>query len=218
MAAPLTNNRAPRWVNGQRRKPVTRTTLLTRLSVLWGMGLAVGKLVMGLSVASVFLCLHAFYTACMGLARWLFVRVQTGGRPFGLWSARGCYPAMGGIVLSASVFYMLYSLRLFLGQPSPRYHRYVAIAIAIFTLAEIVLNIYGSVTARRRSESLLHALRLTNLAASLICLPLAQAAILSFTHTVDLSFYNGLSGLIFGAFAAIIGAWMLFHRPKQPAE
>ena len=151
MAAPLTNNRAPRWVNGQRRKPVTRTTLLTRLSVLWGMGLAVGKLVMGLSVASVFLCLHAFYTACMGLARWLFVRVQTGGRPFGLWSARGCYPAMGGIVLSASVFYMLYSLRLFLGQPSPRYHRYVAIAIAIFTLAEIVLNIYGSVTARRRS-------------------------------------------------------------------
>ena len=216
--APLTNNRTPRRIPNQRqRNPLSRTVLLTRLSVLWSMGLAAGKLAMGLSVASVFLCLHAFYTACMGLARWLFVRAQTGGRPFGLRPAHGCYPAMGGIVLSASVFYMLYSLRLFLGQPSPRYRRYVAIAIAVFSLAEIVLNIYGSVTARRRSEPLLHALRLANLAASLICLPLAQAAILSFTHTVDLSFYNGLSGLLFGAFAAIIGAWMLLHRPRRPA-
>ena len=193
-----------------------QTRVLTTI-LLWGMVLAAGKLVMGLSVASVFLCLHAFYTACMGLARWLFLRVQTGGRPFGLRSEHGCCPAMGGIVLAASAFYMLYSLRLFLGQPSPRYHRYAAIAIAVFTLAEIALNVYGSVTARRRDEPLLHALRLTNLAASLICIPLAQAAVLSFTHAADLSFYNGLSGLIFGAFAAIIGAWMLFHRPKPPA-
>ena len=217
MAAPHENNRTPRWVGRPGRSAAARTTVLTRVSVLWGMVLAAGKLVMGLSVASVFLCLHAFYTACMGLARWLFLRVQTGGRPFGLRSEHGCCPAMGGIVLAASAFYMLYSLRLFLGQPSPRYHRYAAIAIAVFTLAEIALNVYGSVTARRREEPLLHALRLTNLAASLICIPLAQAAVLSFTHAADLSFYNGLSGLIFGAFAAIIGAWMLFHRPKQPA-
>lgn len=230
-----------------RRDPFARTVILSRLSVLWSALMTLGKLVLGLGSASVFLCLHAFYTFCMGLARFLFLRVYTVRRDAGplgesdtqaprigartgrnavrrvlpphrsaayLPSAPArCFAAMGGIVLAASTLYMLYSLRLFFGVSSPRYHKLVAVAIAVFTFTEIALNIHGSVTAYRREDRLLHALRLTNLAASLICLPLAQAAILSFTSTVDLSFYNGLSGLIFGAFAAIIGLSMLVHRP-----
>jgi len=142
----------------------------------------------------------------MGVARWLYLV----GRGRG--DAERCRRGMGVVVLLSGASYVLYSLRLLIGERAVRHHSMFAVAMAAFALFEIALNISESRRARRGGDKLLHALRMTNLAASLFCLSLAQSALLTLVHDVALSFYNGLIGMLMGAFAALIGTRLLLQN------
>ena len=191
-----------------------RTLLLVRGSLLRnGLMMAV-KLALGLLSLSPFVCLNAFYNLCMGFARYLFFIGYSAQR--GQFAQRRCYMAIGGLVLLASVLYMLYAVGMLLGARSPAYPRYVALAVAAFTLTELILNIRGSIVAGKNREPLLQALKLTNLSSNLICLVLTQTAILSLAQPARSSFYNGLSGVVLSGAAALIGLGMLLrHRPSK---
>lgn len=70
------------------------------------------------------------------------------------------------------------------------------------TFVEISMAVHGSIVTMRKGKApAVSAIKLSNLAASLISLVLTQTAILSFTHQGDMSYNNGLAGLIFGGLA-----------------
>ncbi|MNV86003.1 hypothetical protein D3C71_1799990 [compost metagenome] len=105
----------------------------------------------------------------------------------------------------------------FWGAGKARYDQYTALLIATVTFTELLVSLFGSMAARRNGEPVVEAIRLTNLASSFISLVLTQTAILSFAQERDVTFYNGLSGVIFGTLAALTGLYMLLRKSSLPA-
>jgi hypothetical protein len=55
------------------------------------------------------------------------------------------------------------------------------------------------------------AIKLTDLTSALVSLVLTQTAILSFTTQGDMSYFNGISGMLFGGIATLIGIYMMIR-------
>lgn len=172
----------------------------------------IGKLVMGILSLSLSTCVSAFYTFGMVFAKSCAIA--------GIFKATNKkeqyrYYVLSGIILIAvSVFYILYSVRLFFYPETASYHMYVGMGIATFTFTELALNIRGVIIERHNHTPLIHAIKMINLASSLICLALTQTALLSFADTkspVVQSQANGLIGVIMGCVATIIGVAMIIR-------
>lgn len=189
-----------------------RISLFARFSLLMNMVFVVGKIIIGIFTASVFMYINALYSVGIGLTKFLFLRNYRITER--IEEQRACYIRIGCILLVASCVYVLYSFRMILGASSMKYPQNVAIAIAAVTFAEIGLNIRGSIVAHRNDTPLVQALKLTNLASSLIALVLTQTALLSFTSTADNSVPNGMIGILMGACSAGVGLFMVLHMRK----
>lgn len=174
-----------------------------------------GKLTMGIVSLSLFTCVSALYTFGMVLAK---VCALAGIYKAENAKAQYRYYAMSGVILiTASVLYIAYSARLFFHPEAAAYHMYVGIGIAAFTFTELTLNIRGVFIERHNHTPLIHAIKMINLASSLICLVLTQTAILSFADAnseVVKSQANGLMGIIMGGLATLLGIVMIL-RIKQ---
>ncbi|MDF2926633.1 MAG: hypothetical protein K0R57_5547 [Paenibacillaceae bacterium] len=202
----------------------SRSIYFARMSVPLNAVMAVGKIVLGIFSFSVFLCVNAFYNIGIACAKYSAVKAHEDAKAH-LAAAdpaeirrmqHNAYRLIGVIVLASSIVYLVYCLKiLFFGDDVTRYHEYIAIAIAAVTFTEIAVSLHGAVSARRNEEPVIEAIKLTNLASSLISLVLTQTAIMSFTHEGDTSFYNGMSGIIFGTLAALIGLYMILRNPER---
>lgn len=192
-----------------------RWLLFTKGSILLNLGLALGKLAVGVVSGSIFLCINAFYNAGMAAAKRTALYGYRKGHPDAETNEpQREYPAclaVGAIVLASSAIYIIYCLRLFLFGSDTRYSDIVSITIAAFTFTEIGLAVYGVAGLRHGREPAMLAVKLVNLATSLISLVLTQSALLSFTAEGDSSFYNGLSGMLFGGCAMLIGLGMMLR-------
>lgn len=123
---------------------------------------------------------------------------------------RHAYRVTGVILLVLSVAYLVCCLPIALGYTSTeRYSYEIAIAIAAVTFAELGFSIHGFFSSRRRGDLLMEAVKLGNLAASLVLLVLTQTALLSMAATGDHSRFNGLCGIIMGFGVASIAVRML---------
>lgn len=174
--------------------------------------MGVGKPIMGLILLSFFTCVSAFYTFVMVLAKSCAIA--------GIYKSESqreqCrYHMLAGAVLSAvSVLYIAYSARLLFYPTTSIYHPYVAIGIAAVTFAEIAINIRGVIVEQRNRTMLIHAVKMINLASSLICLVLTQMALLSFTDTniiITKSHANATMGILMSSVAAILGIAMIIR-------
>lgn len=193
-----------------------RVYLFARISLVMNMALTVGKVLIGIFTASLFMYVNAFYSVGIGVTKLLFIRNYRAEKS--LEEQRRCYSTIGSVILISSMVYIIYSLRLVFGTSSMRYSQIVAIAIAAVTFTEIGMNIRGTVVAHRNSTPLVQAVKLANLASSLICLALTQTALLSFTTEQDLSTANGLIGILMGICSASIGVFMILRTKKGVAE
>jgi hypothetical protein len=186
-----------------------RVVKMTRASGTANLVVGVGKLVMGIASLSLFTCVSALYTFGMVIAKSFALA--------GILKAKNKqeqyhYYFMSGIILVlTSLLFIAYSVRLFLHPATNVYSVYAALTIATFTFAELGINIRGIIVERHNHMPLFHAIKMINLASSLICLVLTQTAILSFTDTqIDLHpTANGLIGIVMGAAATIIGIAMI---------
>lgn len=188
-----------------------RYIAFAKLSVPWSGALAAAKLLLGLFSLSFFLCVNAFYSAAVGLAKFLAVRAYLKGKP-DTKSRFAAYAAVGTVILAAGTIYVIYCLSFFLGDGGAVYTDIVGITVAAFTFGEILISLLGTIKMRKLHEPVLEALKRTNLAASLISLVLTQTALLSFAAEGDMSLYNGISGLIFGSLASLVGVSMILRR------
>lgn len=127
------------------------------------------------------------------------------------------YRITAGILIAASLCYAFYAFRLLLHPEQPHYNIYMGLPIAAFTFTEIGLNIRGILIERRSGQLMFHAIKMVNLASSLVCLVLTQTALLSFTAAdakQDFSAANGTMGLLMGSATALTGIFMFRHVSK----
>jgi amino acid transporter len=122
---------------------------------------------------------------------------------------------VGAIVVASSVCFIINSIRTIYLKRSPKYNMVLALAIAAVTFLEICIAIGGIISARKRNDLKIESLKLVSLANSLISLTLVQTAILSFTTKGNMSLYNGISGIVFGSCATLIGFYMIFYIKKN---
>lgn len=191
-----------------------RALRLAGAACLGNLLLGLGKLTMGLLSLSVFTCVGACYTFGMVAAKSLALA--------GILQAENTrqqyryYKRAGLVLLAASALYMLYAIRLFVNPETIVYDMNVALGIATFTFTELVVNLHGVRRERHNPSPLMHAIKMINLSASLICLVLTQAAILSFAdaNTAQHPAANGFMGILMGGAASLLAGLML-HRLSQ---
>ena len=192
-------------------KHTGRSLHITGASCLGNLAVGIGKLVMGVLSLSVFTCASAFYTfgmvaaKCAALAG--IIKEEDRGAQYRY------YKIAGMILIVSSVLYIIYSLRLLLNPVASSFHLYVALGIATFTFTELTLNIRGVIVERHNHTPLIHAIKMINLASSLICLVLTQTAILAISsdQTEMLPRTNGIFGMLMGGAATLIGLIMLLQ-------
>lgn len=170
-----------------------------------------GKLIMGILSLSIFTCASAFYTFGMVTAKCFamagIVNEENSKAQYRY------YKTSGFILIAASVLYIVYSVRLFVHPVTNSYHEYVAMGIATFTFTELTLNIRGVIIERHNHSPLVHAIKMINLASSLICLVLTQSAILSFASDNKdiLPSADGFMGILMGGAATFLGIIMIYR-------
>ena len=115
----------------------------------------------------------------------------------------------GGVVLAiSSVFYIVYSVFSIYYPSNFEYNMIIAIAIAAFATYSIAMSIVG-VCKTRGKTMLIKEYKLTNFATAFNNLVLAQIALLSFTATENVAFYNGLIGICVGVIIFGIGLYLM---------
>ena len=188
-----------------------RSIKLAGISAAANLIVGIGKLVLGIISMSLFTCVSALYTFGMVIAKHIAL---SGIRKAKNKQEQYRYYFMSGIILvAASLLFIAYSARLFSHPATSVYSIYSALFIATFAFAELGINIRGVIVERHNHTPLFHAIKMINLASSLICLVLTQTAILSFSdvQTERHPAANGWIGIIMGVAATMIGITMIFR-------
>lgn len=183
------------------------------------------KLVMGIISLSFFTCVSAMYTFGMVAAK--LVAISGILKEENSRAQYRYYKLSGIILIGASAAYILYSVWIQSHPPTAKYHMYIALGIATVTFTEITLNIRGVIVEFKNKSPLFHALKMINLASSLISLVLVQNAILSFADT-DINpsdsrlseMSGGLIGIFTGSLALALGVVMMIriHIMQKKSE
>jgi alcohol dehydrogenase class IV/divalent metal cation (Fe/Co/Zn/Cd) transporter len=205
-----------------RENQIERWLFFAKASACLNIALAAGKLALGAYSMSLFLCVSALYNVGVACARRIALKGYRSNQ-----AEYRTYRKIGVVMAVSGAVFIVYCLRLFLHGSNVRYSLIESLIIATITFAEIGSSVYGIAVTGNGYSPVLVALKLTSLASALISLALTQTAILSFTADGDMSFYNGLSGMVFGGGAALIGVCMALYAssiisgryiPKTVAE
>lgn len=179
--------------------------IFTRFSILKDTFLVVGKTAISMISLSFFMFINAFYSAGMGIARYIAIKMHTQGKEKQIIN----YRYVGIIISLSSICYVLYSVRLFFGGKTGVYDMNVALVIALYTFIEFGINIKEAFRLRKSKALEAKALRAISFASTLICFVLTQTAIMSFAAESNSNFANALSGMAFGILAALVGLYII---------
>ena len=175
----------------QRLQIISEKRIPLMVSILQGIGMGIIKIVLAVLSGSWLFLFSAFYN-------------------FGIAGAIGAVlknkrEVVGWVVILSSVLFGAYSYWMIRKGQTAQFGMYIAILIAAVTFTDIALAIRGIVRARKNNPND-RIISLISLATALISLTLTQTAILSFALSgQDMSVYNGICGMLFGAVAAVIG-------------
>lgn len=193
----------------------SRTLHMAVVSGIGNAAMGLGKILSGLLSLSVFACVNGLYTVCMAFAR--LSAAGGAARAGGTGSSRRFAYAAGVMLFSASVLYLMYAGWSYFHPTVSHYPKYVAIAIAAFTFAEIGLNIKSLVQTRKTTSAVAKAIRVIGVATSVITLALTQEAILSFQGAGHDPSVNAFVRLLTGGIAALLGLYVISRtRPGAP--
>ena len=184
-----------------------RKLVFTRVSILKDAFLVVGKGLISILSISFFMFVNALFSAGMGIARFIAVRMHTQEKSKQIMS----YRYVGIIISIASICYVLYSVRLFFDNSTSEYDMYLALVIALYTFVEFGINIKEAIKLRKSKALEAKAIRAISFSATLICFVLTQTAIMSFASEGDSSFVNAISGVVFGGLAALVGIYVVLE-------
>ncbi|MGL5512226.1 MAG: hypothetical protein ACRDBM_03175, partial [Sporomusa sp.] len=181
--------------------------VFVRISLVKDVFMVLAKTALSFIAASFFMFANALYSAGLVVARHIAVKMHTQSGEKQLHS----YFRVGGVIFLASACYVIYSIRLFYKSSTTSFPMVVGIAIACYTFVEFGINIREAWMLRKSKVLEAKALRAISLSSTLLCFVLTQTALTSLSPDSDTSFYNALSGVIFGGIAALVGAYVMIR-------
>lgn len=194
-----------------------RSMQITGASCFGNTFVALGKFILGIYTLNFYICVSGLYTLGMVSARACaltgIIKEREVARQYPY------YRFSGIILITASMAYITYSIRLLQHPQNNSYNEITGITIAAFTFLELGLNFRGILIERKNKTPLFYALKIINMASSLICLALTQTALLSFQETgTENSRWNGLMGILMGSIAVLLGVMMIQRIRKMQYE
>ena len=188
--------------------------VFTRASIFKDTFLVAAKSIISVISLSFFMFVNALYSAGMGIARYIAIKMHKQDRPTQIKN----YRYVGIIISIASICYVLYSIRLFFGGKTGVYDMNVALVIALYTFVEFGINIREAIRLHKSKALEAKALRAIGLSSTLLCFVLTQTAIMSFAAEGDNSFSNALSGVVFGGLASLVGLYVIIDSFRHQKE
>ena len=183
----------------------SKRLVFVRISVAKDAFLVICKTVISIIALSFFMFANALYSAGLGVARYIAVKMHTQNGEKQIQS----YFRVGGVIFLASACYVIYAIRLFYKSETAGFHMIVGIAIACYTFLEFGINIREAIRLRKSNALEAKALRAISLSSTLLCFVLTQTALMSFANEGDSSFANALAGVVFGTAAALVGVYVM---------
>ncbi len=168
------------------------------------------KVILGVMTMSGFMFANALYSGGMGIARHMALREKDSDYKTQIDGMM----KVGATIVGASACYVIYTIRLLIRENSPQYPLEIALAIAAYTFFEFAWTMRDFFKTRKEHDVQAHEMKGINLASIMICFVMTQTAIMSTTYHGNPSFYNGLSGVLFGGLAVLLGIYMILYGSR----
>lgn len=162
------------------------------------------KIVIVFTTHSAFMIMNFFYSMCLVLSRSHAYKMSHQDRKLQVYT----YKKIGCLLIVMSIFYVLYTLLIFIRGSSTVYPMNIALLIALYTFIEFGFDLRDILRIRKTESLKNEALRMIGLASTSVLFVLTQTAIMSFSFEGDTKVPNALSGLFFGSLVIFIGIYM----------
>lgn len=198
-------------VNYPKLQKENQETLRTWMSMAGNFLLAICKFIMGCATASGFLCVSALYSCLIGVAKRQYISCKRQEENPTL--IQQSFFRIGMAVLLAGMVYGVYMGRLIIYPPKAYFHISVGIFIAFFCFIDIGIAAYSliNIPTSKIGTLLLLGKRLASLAFALPAIVMVQIDINSFVNGKDLSYYDGIFGVVVGFIIVVIGLGMMCY-------
>lgn len=184
---------------------IKQKNILLLLSVVYSYTWAICKIIFGVFTFSYFFCISGASTLLFGFIKKIYL---TNYKSNDFNEKCGKSITISILLIISSSLFTFYMAKFFFVEDIQSYGLILSIAIATFSFAELGISIYNFTRAKDSQDILLQSFRGCNLSSSCFAIVLTQVALLSATQTSN-NFFNGLTGVIMGSFAILIGIYLL---------
>lgn len=187
-------------IRKQNNRKTARSLHISGTTGIFNVFIGLFKLVSGILVLSIFICMNAGYTLGMAIARYFAL---AGELNTDKQKELKMYYSSATLMLIASILYVLYSIYSIWHPQIVHYNKSISILIATITFTEIGWNISRIIYYRHDHSSAIQLIKIINLATSIISLELTQAALLGMKGSHNPA-YNGFLGSLLGLIAIVL--------------
>lgn len=186
------------------------------ISMVSGFSIATAKFIVGCVAGNGFLCVSALHSALLAIAKHKCA-CFSGAEKKPASSEAVLFHEIGLLILFSGIVYGVYMGRLI---PYPedsglREWKVALIAMAAVCIAEVAASFCELFhTPEDGSSLLLLAGKLLNLASALPAAVMAQIALNACAFPLNMSYWNGISGILIGAVLFFMGAFMVWHKRR----
>lgn len=194
------------------KNKIVQTNLIIKVSMLYNIIWAICKIIFGAFTASYFFCISGASTLLFGFTKTIYLK-NYNNEDADEKKAKSIIILI--MLIFSSLFFTIFMARLFFIQEDKTYGTIMSITIATCSFTELGLSIYNFVKAQKTNDILLQSFKCCSLSQGLFAIVLTQIALLSATNT-SASFFNALTGVIFGILSIIITILVLTKAIKKP--
>lgn len=203
------NGKIARWIEKAKQKKI-----VLLISALYNFVWSICKIVYGAFTQAYFFCVSGVSTLLFGFIKRIYLKNY---QSINFAEKQQKSITIATLLIVSSTLFALYMSRMFFSSASSEYGKILSITIATFSFVELGFAIYNFVKAKKTQDILLQSLKGCTLASSCFAICQTQVALLSATKT-NANFFNGLTGVIFGTFAVLIGVYLLIKIDKSKQE
>ena len=187
-----------------------------KVTIVGNFAMALSKLAIGIFTLSIFFIVSGIFSLGIGVCKAVYLAgdKKSNGN---IAKERMYFLLMGIILLLASIFYIVYMIRLFFVESTFVFDLIPSLVIAMFSFTELVASIIGLTKSNKDRDLLLTGLRCVNLASALTAIVMTQVTLLyagsleNPEAIINSALYNAISGVGFGGTCVIMGVLMILY-------
>ena len=187
-----------------------RVRIITWITMLYNFFWGVFKVFVGIFRATYFFCVSGGTTLLIGTTKVIFHRhIDNDNEDIKIKKAK----IISVLLMIVGMLFTIYMVKYFFYPDEHVFSTISSIALAAFSFGELGVAIYNIFKERKSSDPMMFALRSCNLVSALFAIVLTQIALLS-AQGQQMAVGNGISGVVFGALAIIVGIISLVVSTK----